>query len=118
MYMDQQEIMEAAAKHLLAQGERSTLFGTCQYRDREGRMCAVGVLIPDERYHEDMEGCPIKEGCRATDSNLHRLLAELYGEHSFPLLAALQSVHDLNRPADWAERLGQVARRFGLQVTW
>lgn len=116
--MYQQEIMEKVAKHLLAQGERSTLFGTCQYRGPEGLMCAVGVLIPDEEYTYRFEGLALKEGCAPDTSDLHRLLCRLYGEESFPLLAALQSVHDHTSPRDWAERLGQVARRFGLQVTW
>jgi len=46
--------------HLIKQrAQASTSGGTCRYRaERNGRtlMCAVGCLIPDERYSGDIEG--------------------------------------------------------------
>lgn len=43
-------------EHLRAQGCRSVdEFDSCLYRGPNGTKCAVGALIPDEKYSKDME---------------------------------------------------------------
>lgn len=55
--MNAQEIFDAVAKHLAAQGCQSlSPDGTCAYRGESGRKCAVGVLITDAEYKASMEG--------------------------------------------------------------
>jgi hypothetical protein len=54
-----QEVFDKALTHLRAQGKPSLNPKTiwkCQYRSPEGLKCAVGCLIPDEDYREEMEG--------------------------------------------------------------
>lgn len=111
--MEPQEIFDTVAKHLFKQGCRSKeldddLDSTCLYRGPDGRMCAVGVLIPDSLYKVDMEyqnityligkaGSPLPGWMRANES----------------LLQLLQASHD--RPQYWIsseamrERLRNVA---------
>jgi len=33
--------------------------GTCAYRGKDGKKCAVGVIIPDDVYDVEMEGKPV-----------------------------------------------------------
>lgn len=56
--MTNQEIFDTVAVHLLTQNKRATKANcstTCQYRTSEGLKCAVGCLIPDEKYTPEME---------------------------------------------------------------
>lgn len=59
--MNRQEIFDTALAHLRSQGKPSLIKKegniSCQYRDLDGNMCAVGALIPDSLYHPDMEEC-------------------------------------------------------------
>ena len=87
--MTPQEIFDTVAKHLFTQGCRSAELdedphSACLYRGPEGRMCAVGVLIPDELYNTDMEfqnavyligkvGSPFPEWMKANENLLHSL---------------------------------------------
>lgn len=92
--MEAQEIFDTVAKHLFTQGCRSIEIDeegeeSCLYRSPDGKMCAVGVLIPDEIYDPRME-----------HQNSDNLL-ETPG-YEFPkwmqdnklLLLSLQRVHD------------------------
>ena len=60
--MTNQEIFDKVSAHLLAQNAKSLAFidsyqgQACAYRGAEGRMCAAGCLIPDNRYYSGMEG--------------------------------------------------------------
>ena len=116
--MTPQEIFDTVAKHLFTQGCRSAELdedphSACLYRGPEGRMCAVGVLIPDELYNTDMEfqnaaylvgkvGSPFPEWMKANENLLH----------------SLQISHD--RPHHWLnseamrERLRVVAGHYDL----
>ena len=87
--MTPQEIFDTVAKHLFTQGCRSAELdedphSACLYRGPEGRMCAVGVLIPDELYNTDMEfqnaaylvgkvNSPFPEWMKANKNLLHSL---------------------------------------------
>ncbi len=62
MSRTQQEVVDVAAKHLREQGERSMCSAggaVCAYRGLEGRMCAIGCLIPDDRYKPGWEGSAV-----------------------------------------------------------
>lgn len=118
--MEAQEIFDTVAKHLFKQGCRSVEDESlddpaCLYRGPEGRMCAVGVLIPDELYDADMEyqnacyligkvGPPFPGWMKANET----------------LLQDLQVTHD--RPAYWTssdamqERLRIVAQMHRLSA--
>lgn len=78
---------------------RSTLEGTCQYRGADGAKCAVGVLIPDEVYDEDlMDQGTFKGKVHAFVPNLLTLcdLKILAFKHpeTYRLARRMQEAHD------------------------
>ena len=63
--MNQQEIFDKVATHLIAQGKQSlgarpVFIGDagCAYRGADGTMCAAGCLIPDDEYRPEFETIP------------------------------------------------------------
>lgn len=55
--MDAQEIFDTVCEHLAKQGRRAiNADDGCKYRINDGRMCAVGCLLRDSEYYQDMEG--------------------------------------------------------------
>ncbi|OYU33258.1 hypothetical protein [Novosphingobium sp. PASSN1] len=56
-----QEIFDTCLAHLRAQGRRSVHpdLGICAYRGADNLKCAIGILIPDDKYHPGLENnCP------------------------------------------------------------
>lgn len=41
-------------------GRSTDSSGDCVYNDGHGRKCAVGIFIPSQKYHTEMEGAPAK----------------------------------------------------------
>lgn len=108
--MTDQEVFNRVALHLLQQNHRSAdALGTCSYRGEEGRRCAVGCLIPDDRYMASLEGLAV------TAPKLQSLLRGLgFGSHQLDLLQTLQSLHDFNPASTWKQRLMQTAEDYNL----
>lgn len=115
--MNNQEIFDTVAHHLLTQGEQS-LGGTvdgCAYRGDDGRKCAVGCLIPDELYSPHMEGKTIM------GEEVYTVLQELglMDGNKGKLLGDLQFLHDHDEqvPYSWEEDLLSIARGYQLDPT-
>lgn len=92
--MKPQEIFDTVAKHVFAQGERAGIKSpngnfSCQYRTPTGKKCAAGALLPDEYYHNDMEGTNWQSICQ--DGGF--LIPDWMAEHSI-LIDDLQTAHD------------------------
>jgi hypothetical protein len=92
--MTPQEIFDTVAKHLFTQGCRSIEVDdegeeSCLYRAPEGRMCAVGVLIPDELYDGLMEH---QNSDMLLETECHAFPEWMSGNKR--LLFSLQRVHD------------------------
>ncbi len=94
--MTNQEIFNKVLAHLRTQGRASTSNTnmSCLYRGPDGDKCAVGCLIPDDKYD------PAMEGRRAED-----VLGEWPDALGFPatyytleLLRYLQCAHDQYMP--------------------
>lgn len=97
MPLTMQETFDKVATHLIKQGRQSCGNGVCAYRGEKDLMCAVGVLIPDDLYNEDMED---KDVLNILEDFPY--LREVFGATDddgkmFALLAELQSVHDSQR---------------------
>jgi hypothetical protein len=89
--LTKQEAFDIVAKHLFAQGRRSSSEeGMCLYRGRDGLKCAIGALIPDDQYRVGFE-----------DNSASNIMAEVPVLHSLDgrFLDALQGVHD--RRVNW-----------------
>ena len=101
--MSMQEVFTTVAIHLLRQGkqsirtERSREEGRCAYRSAHGGLkCAIGKLITDEHYTQDLEGLSVSSG---------NVLTALY-ESGVPympecFLYRLQEIHDCYEPVRW-----------------
>lgn len=106
--MNKQEVYFKVRNHLLTQMKRSVNLGRCRYRGPNGLKCAIGCLIPDERYSRDIEGL-------TADSILISNLVGATTDSDRQFLRDLQLVHDSNIPRDWNIRLQDVAIKYGLE---
>lgn len=96
--MEAQEIFDTVAKHLFKQGCRSIEVddeddAACLYRGPERKMCAIGVLIPDELYTSRLEYINI---AFIINNNLG---IPAWMRNHMNLLQRLQQVHD--KPLNW-----------------
>ena len=114
-YRTRQEIFDEVVAHLRKQGCRSmrSYDGTgtlkCAYRGAEGTRCAIGCLIPDDRYDESLEG----------DNAEDPTVREAAGISSGDTLLAirLQNIHDGADPESWESSFSKVAADFELTYT-
>lgn len=110
--MDKQQIFDTVATHLLDQGKPALdAEGFCRYRTESGLMCAVGCLIPDEKYTPKIEGIPVGNIPHAlpfpTDPELLDFLTDLQGYHDSDLRSGLNL---------WKTAMRALARRHGLNA--
>ena len=77
--------------------------GTCFYRGDGGRKCAIGHLIPDEKYTPEMEYNGIGDIIRL------RGLCNI-DETRLTLLRLLRDLHDENLPEEWPECFDNLER--------
>jgi len=113
--MNNQEIFDTVHAHLIKQSEKSIRAGTnssCGYRGPRGLKCAIGALVPDDKYDQRMEGKGVGTALRCTPQ-----LEDFFEGYSFSLLNDLQVVHDDAEIADWPHRLKIVAHQFNLTYT-
>ena len=105
-----QEVFDFVVKHLLTQNKASNLYDEnglllgCAYRGKDGMKCAVGCLIPDHLYDENME------------SNDYETVMNKYGFSSahHEILSKLQTIHDMSYEDEWKEDLEVMANEFDL----
>jgi len=108
--MDLQEQFDKMSNGLLEQGERSqTDWGTCAYRGCNGLKCAVGMIIPDEKYDASMEDNP------CSHLMVYPTLLELGID--LDLAKAMQNVHDMKEPTEWGDEFEKVADQFNLDYS-
>ena len=99
-----QEVFDVCALHLLTQNKRAVgSGGDCVYRSPCGLKCAIGVLISDEEYTENMEESDVHKLTEGTNSEPHRRL-----------LNALQYLHDEDDLDLWTDGLIRLANTYGL----
>lgn len=129
-----QEIFNTVATHLLKQNAQCGDQLGCRYFDpATGRKCAVGCLIPPERYDAQFEGCSIGsildvlmglyKGEDMLDDSQHQLLNVLIDAgvgttsiDTLELLDELQQIHDNIKVADWKLELAELAERHNFNM--
>lgn len=120
--LNKQQVFDKVASHLLAQkltSSKSNLVGgTCLYRGPNGTKCAVGCLIPDDLYDAKMEGTavPTSPDFSPMYNVIGKVLTQVVEGDTFPLLAALQLLHDTIAPEFWDVELRKSAVKFNLTV--
>jgi hypothetical protein len=121
--MNNQEIFDTVARHIIKQGKPAVNeYGDCKYRTADGSMCAVGVLIPDDVYTEDMEW--MVPDHLATD----KYISVDDGAKSGVLLLNLQAAHDMDLMSwddddnivpdfdTWASAMRHIAKEYSLNT--
>lgn len=125
--LNAQQIFDKVATHLFTQGEPAKNGGTCKYRDSQGRSCAVGCLIPPDKYDPSFEnGDPIRGGNSIAYMINHPQFVQALADggvdavQHLDLLRSLQNVHDEMGRQWWnpwlRERLEVVAEIHGLST--
>jgi hypothetical protein len=106
------EMFDYIANHLLTQNAKSKLdkkedgFDVCRYRSGKGRTCAVGCLIPINKYSIDLEGHDV-EGTK-----ISVFLGDILDfTFSITLLKLLQLIHDRLPPSAWKSELATLRER-------
>lgn len=82
------------------------LVDECRYRGDNGTACAVGCLIPDEKYDPSIEG-----------DTVYDLSRDLIPDQLIGLLEALQLLHDTYDPDQWERQFYWLAKRYNLTHT-
>lgn len=117
MMMTPQEIFDTVANHLRKQGRPAMSEGNCVYRGPDGTKCAIGCLIPDELYEEDMEGRGVLALITPDEYETKFVLPDFFNDENVRLMMDLQTVHD-----SWAryqtgleDGLRSVAKHYELE---
>jgi len=100
------EIFSIVKEHLLKQNAKAiNKYETCQYRTEQGLKCAVGCLILDEEYIEDMENMPVRS------LKAKKLLPARLSPH-VDLLSRLQVLHDVKPVDTWENSLNFIEKHI------
>jgi hypothetical protein len=111
-----QETFDTVARHLLTQGEKSEIDGVgCAYFGQEGRRCAAGVLIPEDKYDPEFEGEQLYHGASGQPENEASKVIYEAG-HDLSLCQDLQFVHDSEDVCNWIRMLGSLAENWDLST--
>ncbi len=138
-YTSLQEVFDTVVSHLRKQGEKSDqsymfdeedlsiMDHQCLYRTPGNLKCAVGCLIPDDIYSEDMESTFAYKLLRdypkfssQFDPSLFRYSSSTFypkGDGIESLLGKVQDVHDDNPVSEWEKGFKLVAEEFDLNYT-
>ncbi len=107
--MTLRETFDKVKAHLLAQNCRSRMpdDSMCAYRGVNGTACAVGCLIPDEKYS------PMIEGRNVTQLIAAGMLPDVaVTKTALSMLKNLQFMHDHHPLAYWVYRLDDIERKY------
>lgn len=112
-----QKVFDIVSHHLLRQGRKSAGSRGCMYRyprDNEVLMCAVGCLIGNEHYNEDIEYKPVSSYSVLEAISKSNPWIEPHKLTLIDALSTLQNIHDTTPPKRWRELLKKFAEARGL----
>lgn len=111
------EVFEYVKNHLLKQNEQSSHGSGCAYRDGQGMSCAVGCLIDDDHYHEDLEDNDVFDG-GVIDALLESVgnwlfeVDDCLSDKRILMLRLLQQIHDCTQPYTWEYDLNDLESKI------
>ena len=110
-----QEVFNKVVTHLLTQKKQCVdAKGECVYRGKSGARCAVGCLIKDEFYSEDLEHNGVHS--KIVSTALAQSGIDILNDSDlYCLLGHLQEIHDAGEHCDWEEELRALAIASGLE---
>lgn len=111
-----QEAFNFVLYTLSRQGKRSvdTRTETCQYRSEDGSKCAVGHMIPDDKYHKGLEYIGVQT------HSVRAALDPVFVDVNKFLLFYMQDAHDTADDGDefgpsFRNKMRTVAKTFKLE---
>ena len=108
--MGEQTTFDRVVSHLRRQHARAMgAFGLCLYRAANGRRCAAGCLIPDDKYSPSLEGQSLE---LESSTELRAILHE--EGHDVGLVRQLQMIHDTVLIHHWEKEFEKLAGKFKL----
>lgn len=109
--MNRQEIFDKAVAGLRSQKfEKSMIGASCAYRGINGQRCAIGWLIDNADYNEDLEGLSINDPRVQKMANVHP-----QNQRDEAFLGKLQLTHDTNsQPLNMKRNLEGLALMYDL----
>lgn len=114
--MNNQEVFDTVAKHLLTQKQISANLAACLYRGHSGLKCAIGCLIPDELYDPAMDDSSSNTGIEETLCEFPQIRT-LFNGVDERLLSELQLLHDQFDVSEWIDRLRSITRKYILDAS-
>jgi hypothetical protein len=102
--MKKRKVFKTIATHMLTQNEVSEDDYNCLYRTSAGLLCAIGILIDNDNYSEELESHDVHNS--AVSTAVSRSLGSpplSSGDRVF--LGALQDIHDYSVPPEWRKKL-------------
>lgn len=129
--MDRNKVFNRIAEHLLNQGKPCTETGTdsCLYRGPNGMSCAIGCLIPDDKYDPQFENIGIQilrttSVLKPNEKKFSEVILGLIGDMDYDdieLLKQLQNAHDdaatnTHPKQYWGAMLLSIAKRFNVKM--
>lgn len=117
--MTKQEIFDTVLFNLRAQGRASMNATDCMYRGENGAKCAVGWLIPDELYSDEIEDLNVWDAWVL--QTLQQAGIEVVRPDTLDLLKHLQIAHDKQLAEEgvqeWEDQMQCIAGTFELHYT-
>ncbi len=123
-YLTRQEAFDKAYKGLAGQGFKKSILSngleSCAYRGADGLKCAVGFLIPDEKYQKKFEGVAVCEPYELV-SERREILEELFEAANIDpedalFYEGLQYAHDNSEVIDMETNLRNLAKMYHLTI--
>jgi len=108
--MNTYQMFTTMRDHLLTMAQSNRLAGICLYRGPDGYRCAVGRLIDDKYYSENIErkGVAQEPVIEAVSASVGRALTAF----EIKMMADIQRIHDAFGAPDWAQELERYERAF------
>lgn len=118
--MTHKEILNLVKGKLLAQNAKSKDRITCMYRGFNNTKCAIGWLIPDSEYDQDIEGVPVKDidlyPYYGEDIKLKKCIEVGIGrpidQQDIFFLTKLQNIHDRCDVSEWEHEFNRLEEKL------
>ena len=120
--MTNKEVFNKACEGLASQGwivSFDQTGGYCAYRGDDNRKCAVGWLVSDDTYDDDIEGLGVRElSWMHVGQQIFKKNHISSSERSIEFLADLQDLHDNSDNETLKERFRAFAKKRGWEFNY
>lgn len=122
--MTEQEIVDYVFLKVWEQGKQSRMSserGKCAYRGHNNLKCAVGWLIPDDKYTLEMEGLPVhmlvkNAYLKVTENRMQFILEEMQYWHDKTPTGGFTSQKGYRFRDQWLEGITEICTKLKLTM--